>query len=192
MKKTYQIKIFLKGSQPRIWRRILVSPETPLPDFHKIIQSTMGWTNYHLHQFRKGDAIYSPKLEDDDFWGDMDKIDYSTKKVSDLLKKEKDKIIYDYDFGDGWTHDILLEKIIMDQEFDYLPVCIKGKNNCPPEDCGGIWGYEYLLETLNNPEAKNYEETIEWVGEDFDPEYFNKDEINDKLRSKNFGCFDFY
>ena len=181
-KRTYQIQIALKGSKPKIWRRILISSDTLLPDFHYVIQAVMGWTNSHLHQFIKNRTFYTQRLEDDDYWEEMNNVDYSEMKISDLLKKEKDKIIYEYDFGDGWLHDIILEKIDTTGENKILPVCLIGKNNCPPEDCGGIWGYANMLEILKHPDHEEYEEYIEWLGGEFDPKYFNKDEINDVLR----------
>ncbi len=189
-KKTLQIQIVLRGSKPKIWRRILVPSDLLLPDFHKIIQTTMGWTNTHLHQFIKNRTFYIQK--DDDFWEETNNVDYSEVKISDLLKKEKDKIIYEYDFGDGWEHDIILEKIDTNRENQNIPVCLDGKNNCPPEDCGGIWGYSEMLEILKHPDHEQYEEYLEWLGEEFDPKYFDKNEINEMLKTKNFGCFELF
>jgi hypothetical protein len=105
-KKIYQIQIALKEFKPRIWRRILIPSNLLLSDFHKIIQTTMGWTNSHLHQFIKNGTFYTRKMVDDDLWDEMDNFDYKKMKILDLLKKEKEKIIYEYDFGDSWEHDI--------------------------------------------------------------------------------------
>ena len=122
-KKTYQIKISLRGSKPKIWRLILVPSDLLLSDFHKIIQTTMGWTNSHLHQFIKNRTFYSRRMADDDFWGEMDNVDYLKIKISDLLKKEKDRIIYEYDIGDSWEHDISLVKIEPNKDSGNIPVC---------------------------------------------------------------------
>jgi len=178
----YQIQIALKGSKPKIWRRVLVPSDTSLVDLHYIIQIAMGWENAHLHQFIKGRTYYAEKMEDDDFWDMGNNVDYSDMKVSDLLKKEKDKMVYEYDFGDGWEHNVVLEKILpADKDMEY-PVCIKGKMNCPPEDCGGIWGYYELLEILNDPKHPDHKQMFEWMGEEeFDPEYFDLKEVNDHL-----------
>ena len=177
----YQVQIALKGSKPKIWRRLLVSSDTLLSAFHTIIQLAMGWTNSHLHQFIHDQNYYSVKMQDDDFWDDYDNIDYKGIKISGLLSEEGERIIYEYDFGDGWEHNITLEKILpVDNEAKY-PVCIAGKMNCPPEDCGGIWGYYRMLEALKNPEDEEYEDYGEWLGDDFDPAYFDKEEINRKL-----------
>ena len=189
-KSIYQIQIALKGFKPKIWRRILVASDLPLSDFHKIIQTTMGWTNSHLHQFIKNRTYYSPKMEDDDFWEESGSLHYEDLKISDLLEKEKDKIIYEYDFGDGWMHDIMLEKILPFDKNIKNPICIAGKNSCPPEDCGGIWGYAEIFEILSNPEHKEYESYVEWLGGDFDPEFFDKEEVNELLQEEDYGCFE--
>jgi hypothetical protein len=186
----FQIQIALKGSKPKIWRRILIPSDLLLLDFHKIIQTTMGWTNSHLHQFIKSRTFYSIKQPDDDMWDEMDNVDYMKEKIriSDLLKGEKDKIIYEYDLGDGWEHDIIVEKILPIDNMIKYPICLAGKMSCPPEDCGGIWGYSDILEILKQPNHEEYESYIEWLGDDFDPEYFSADDINKMLQKKDFGC----
>ncbi len=190
MKKIYQIQIALKNFKPRIWRRILVPSDVSLSEFHKIIQTTMGWTNSHLHEFIKDRTYYTVKMEGDDMWDDEISVDYKDIKICDLLKDEKEKIFYEYDFGDGWSHGIVLEKILLFDDRIKYPVCIKGKMNCPPEDCGGVWGYADLLEVLKNPDHEEYEEFVELYGDDFDPEHFDKDEVNELLREKNYGCWE--
>ncbi len=180
-KKIFQIQIALKGFKPKIWRRILIPSDFLLSDFHLIIQITMGWTNSHLHQFIINRTFYTQRMQDDDLWDEMDNVDYKKMKISDLLKKEKEKIVYEYDFGDSWEHDIILEKILpIDNNLKY-PVCLTGKMNCPPEDCGGVWGYFDMLKVLKDPDHEEYESYIEWLGEEFDPEFFDKNEINKLL-----------
>ncbi len=184
--KIYQIKANLKDSRPNIWRRILIPSDLLMSDFHYVLQSTMGWFNAHLHQFIYDGEYYTQKLPDNFMMDDFG-IDYEGMKVSDFLSREKDKMVYEYDFGDGWRHDIVLEKITDADPKQYYPVCIKGKMNCPPEDCGGVWGYANMLEILSDPKHEQYEEISEWIGGDFDPNYFNLDEINDFLREDNYG-----
>lgn len=176
--------------EPIIWRRVQVPSDVLLPDLHKIIQTAMGWENAHLHQFiTKDDEIYA--LPSDDDWTIVPVKDYQKVKLEDVLKDKKDSMIYEYDFGDSWNHLILLEKILpFDKKIRY-PVCIDGEMNCPPEDCGGVWGYEEMLEVLEDPEDEEYEEYLEWLGEEFDPEYFDKDEVNYYLQSKDYGCIEF-
>lgn len=190
-KKIYQVQIALKGFKPKIWRRLLIPSDLLLSDFHKIIQTSMGWTNSHLHQFIKNRTFYTERMLDDDYWDEMDNIDYKFIRISDLLKKEKGRITYEYDFGDGWEHNIILEKILpVDSNVNY-PVCVKGKMNCPPEDCGGVWGYANMLEILEQPKHEEYESFIEWLGDEFDPEYFEMEEINEMLSEDNYGLFKF-
>ncbi len=191
IKKVYQVQVALKGFKPKIWRRLLIPSDLLLSDFHKIIQTSIGWTNSHLHQFIKNRTFYTERMPNDDSWNEMNNVDYKKIKISDLLKKEKEKIVYEYDFGDSWEHDIILEKILpLDDKMNY-PVCLKGKMNCPPEDCGGVWGYSEMLEILKQPDHEEYESYIEWLGGEFDPEYFDKDKVNELLREKNYGCFKF-
>lgn len=191
-KQIYQIQILLQDSKPRIWRRVLVSSDMLLPDLHKVIQTTMGWVNAHLHQFIKNGRFYTLKMDDDIYWDELDNVDYKNIRISELLSKEKERIQYEYDFGDSWKHSIILEKILpFDKNMKY-PVCLKGKMNCPPEDCGGVWGYANMLEILKNPEHEEYEEFAEWLEEDFDPEHFDIEEVNEMLQSENYGCFSFF
>ena len=182
-KQIYQIQIVLKNSKPKIWRRVLVNSGILLVDFHKIIQTTMGWTNSHLHQFEKGRTIYAPKEFVLEETNDSMKVSLNT-----LLKKENEKIKYEYDFGDSWSHYIILEKILPFEKTTELPRCIGGKRNCPPEDCGGIWGYTDLLEIISNPKHKEHKEMMEWLGGDFDPDYFDIQEINGLLKEEDYGC----
>lgn len=175
----YQIKISLIGLKPPIWRTVLVPSDLGLEDFHDVIQIVMGWTDSHLHQFIANNVFYG--IPDDDFGMGMEIEDESKYKLSQLLSKEKDIITYEYDFGDSWEHKILLEKILPFDTKTNLPVCIKGKRACPPEDCGGVWGYEELLETISNIEHPEHEDMLEWLGGEFDPEEFDLAEINDDL-----------
>ena len=182
--KIYQIKISLSYLKPKIWRRLLIPADILLPDLHKVIQTAMGWTNSHLHQFIDNKKFYCLPFEDDE----MPSIDYREIKLSRFLKKEKDRLIYEYDFGDGWQHEILLEKILPPDKNFKFPVCLEGKRNCPPEDVGGFGGYENLLEILKNPADDEYESYIEWLGGEFDPEYFDINEVNELLKEEDFGC----
>jgi hypothetical protein len=156
-----------------------------LSDLHKVIQTVMGWSNDHLHAFRIGRVAYAtPDRESMMFERDSRNV-----PLHDVIRTEKEKFFYEYDFGDGWEHTIVLEKIVpRDRELTY-PRCVKGKRNCPPEDCGGPWGYANLLRILGDPAAEEHEEYTEWAGEDFDPEEFNLDLINVELQTKDYGCY---
>ncbi|HEY86396.1 MAG TPA: plasmid pRiA4b ORF-3 family protein [Chloroflexi bacterium] len=173
----YQIKINLKGAKPPIWRRVLVTDATTLAQMHDIIQTAMGWDDYHLHQFTVG-GRYFGRSSPEDFYPMQDERKYTLRQI---VTGVKFKFLYEYDFGDGWEHELLVEKILpLDPESDY-PRCIKGKRACPPEDVGGVWGYEGFVEAIKNPKHPEHEDMLEWVGE-FDPEAFDLDEVNARLK----------
>jgi hypothetical protein len=176
----YQIKVTLKGSKPPIWRRIQVSCNTTLAELHHILQAVMGWWDYHLHQFIVGRTYYGvPDPNYDDFMDMRDESEVRLNQIAD----EGSKFIYEYDFGDSWEHVLLVEKVLEPEPGQQYPVCIKGKRARPPEDVGGIWGYEEFLEAIRDPDHSEHDEYLEWVGGEFDPEAFNLDEINAALRN---------
>jgi hypothetical protein len=173
--KTYQIKIGLMDAKPPIWRRVLIADSVPLPTLHEVIQTVMGWDNYHLHQFRAGGIYYG--TPDPEF--DMADIrDESRYRLNQLLKQEKDSLIYEYDFGDSWEHKITLEKVLPFDPADTLPRCIKGKGACPPEDVGGIFGYYGFLDAVRDTAHPEHQEMLEWIGGEFDPDDFDLEEVN--------------
>lgn len=178
--KIYQFKITLRDSKPPIWRRIQVPETYTFWDLHVAIQDSFGWLDYHIHEFEILHPTSKRKvrigLPDEDFGRDV--LANWKQKISDYFSLENKKSDYLYDFGDNWKHIVTLEKILPRNKEVKYPMCVKGKRACPPEDCGGIWGYEGLLEILQNPNHEEYKETCEWVGTDFNPEHFNKDEIN--------------
>ena len=176
LRAVYQLKVTLQGVKPPIWRRLLVPSHLTLGRLHEVLQIAMGWTDSHLHQFISDGVFYGMPGEELDFG--MEIKNENKFKLNQLLKKEKDSFIYEYDFGDGWEHKVSLEKILPHDANISLPQCIKGKRACPPEDCGGIWGYHDLLEIFKDPENPDYEEMSEWLGEGFDPEALDLDEIN--------------
>jgi hypothetical protein len=177
----YQLKVTLTRSRPPIWRRILIASDADLGLFHYILQDVMGWTDSHLHQFIAGGVMYSTPYDEFADEIGMEIRDESKYKLSQVLKKEKASLTYEYDFGDSWEHKIVLEKILPHDDSIQTPSCIKGKRACPPEDCGGVWGYENLITIIQDPKHPEYEEMREWLAEDFDPEHFDLDEINEAL-----------
>lgn len=179
---SYIFKIKLRGvSKPTVWRRVSVPESYTFAEFHLIIQTAFGWENCHLYEFV--DTLFRPtyriaESSHFEFCGERDVLNADETAISDYLKSVGDKCVYTYDFGDGWEHDVLLEKIEDDGICD--PSCIAGKGLCPPENCGGVYGYERLKELAEaeslSPEDK---ELFEWYGFDhdcFDPEYFDLDE----------------
>ncbi len=174
----YQIKITLKHSRPPIWRRIQVRGDTKLGGLHDILQIVMGWEDDHLHAFRaKGVAYGEP---DPGFPGDM----RNERNVRlDKIAAAGETIHYEYDFGDGWQHELKIEKVLPPEADARYPRCLAGKRACPPEDCGGVPGYERMLEILANPNPgdEEYEDIAEWLGGDFDAEAFDLEVVNKEL-----------
>ena len=178
----YQIKVTLNGSKPPIWRRILAPGDITLEKFHYMLQVAMGWTDSHLHQFIVGQTYFGQPHPD---YG-LDMQDERRVNLNQIVPGEGFKFRYEYDFGDSWLHNLLVEKVLEPEPGQQYPVCIKGKRACPPEDMGGIWIYNYFLESIQNPDHPDYpgnEDFLEWVGGEFDPEEFDLDETNQILRN---------
>jgi len=188
-KTIYQIHLKLKGSKPNIWRRLLVPSDVPLSDLHKIIQTTMGWTNSHLHQFIKDRTFYEPTPPVDDLC-DSSGTDYTGLTLDELLKTKNDTMTYEYDFGDGWEHEIKLEAILPADEKGTLPKCTAGAMACPPEDCGGIWGFKEFKKIMKTPDHPEYEDYAEWYEGEFDPKMFDMEEVNEMLKDENYGVLE--
>jgi yecA family protein len=172
----YQIKVSLQGAKPPIWRRILVPGNTSLEKLHHIIQICMGWDNCHLHQFLIDGTCYSLPDEDDIMRTSRPKNEAAF-SLHDLGDKIQPRFQYIYDFGDNWLHQIEVEKTVSPEKGKPYPQLVAGRRSCPPEDSGGLPGYQELLAILDNPEDYRYEEMTDWAGEDFDPAGFGKDEI---------------
>lgn len=172
----YQLKITLRDSKPPIWRRVLVPGSIRLDALHDVIQSAMGWTNSHLHAFEiDGGQFGVPDP-------DLEMENERKFRLDQLVPDEGGKFVYNYDFGDSWDHTILVEKILPPTPDMDLPVCLTGKRACPPEDCGGVWGYAELIEVMQNPKHPDYKEMREWLGGKLAPEAFSVDEVNRRLR----------
>lgn len=168
----FQFKITLLGVKPPIWRRIQIQDCT-LTDLHEYIQAAFGWENYHLHQFEIEGMQYSQRAPDgDDF--DMDFEDETDVLLSKLLTKSSRmaRWIYEYDFGDGWRHEVLFEGFPPIDPKAKVPVCLEGERACPPEDCGGPPGYANYLDAITDREHEQYEEMLDWRGP-FDPLVFD-------------------
>lgn len=177
-KQVYRIKITLQGSKPPIWRRVEVPADIRLSALHEVLQDVMGWEGEHLHQFMIGRECYGGEMLADQ--GDVE--DEDEVKLNTLIKKEKEKFLYEYDFGDSWEHRLEVERILPADPDVHYPRCVAGKRACPPEDCGGVWGYAELLEAIRDPAHPEHEDMLEWVGGEFDPEEFNLEAVNELLR----------
>jgi len=187
-KEICQFKITLKHSDPLVWRRIQVPADYTFWALHCAIQDALGWCGYHLHVFCFTDKnnnyrpinIELPSPDNDQYIKDF--VDERTALISDYFGKISKQCVYEYDFGDGWEHTIILEKVISAESKEKYPKMIAGANACPPEDCGGIGGYYDLLEILKDPKNPEYNEFREWLGleepdDNFDPTSFNPDEV---------------
>jgi hypothetical protein len=175
----YQLKITLRGvAKPPIWRRIAVPAGLTLDLLHEVIQQAMGWEDGHLHVFSTPYRDYG--IPDPDLgYADERKV-----TVGEVLAGPGATMLYAYDFGDGWEHDVVLEKVLPPDLVVGLS-CLAGKGACPPEDCGGAWGYASLKEALADPTHEEHEDLLDWLGldsaADFDPAQFSLDEVNARL-----------
>ena len=174
----YQLKITLRDARPPIWRRVQVANDITLGKLHKIIQVAMGWYSCHMHEFEILGEAYGEPMPD----YDLDIRSERNVRLNTFVTGEKFKFSYLYDMGDGWDHQILVEKVLPADPEVHYPICIKGKRACPPEDCGGVWGYAELLGTLSDPENPEHEEMMEWVGGDFNAEAFDLAGTNQQLK----------
>ena len=172
------LKVTLLEVDPPVWRRFAVAATVTLPRLHGILQEVMGWQDCHLHQFFFGDECYGPT--DPDWPSDM--VEERGKRLSTLLARSGDGFTYEYDFGDGWRHRVEAVGDVDAATLDQLPVCLDGARACPPEDCGGTWGYEEFLDAIGDPAHEEHEGLLEWVGGGFDAEAFDRAAVNDLLR----------
>jgi hypothetical protein len=179
-KNIYQLKISLKYTRPLVWRRIQLYGDITLAKLHRILQTVMGWYDSHLHQFIVGRTCYGIPSRDD-FLG-MDLKDERKVTLNQILTRPKQKMIYEYDFGDGWEHEILLERVLAPEPGVRYPRCLDAARACPPEDCGGTGGYENFLAAIRDPNHEEHEEYLEWIGGEFDPEQFDLADVNAALR----------
>lgn len=176
-----QLKISLRGTNPPIWRRVQVEKTITFEGLHEVIQIAMGWTNSHLHEFNlPGIRIGQPLDElDDDFNDGL--MDEAMITLESVLTDRKQTFDYTYDFGDSWDHTLLVEKQLAGEASIAYPICIGGKLNCPPEDCGGIPGFYQLLDIINNKRHPERQEMLEWLGGVYDAQQFDQQEVNQQL-----------
>jgi hypothetical protein len=174
--RSYQLKVTLKDSDPPIWRRVVVPEDMTLAKLHLVLQISMGWENYHMHAFTVGKQQFGER-------GMLDGAkDEAKVRLNEVFAKVGGKIAYEYDFGDGWEHEIALESILSDASQPTAAVCLEGQRACPPEDCGGIYGYADILEAISDKKHPEYKQLREWLGGPFDPERFDVRAVNSRLK----------
>ncbi|MBS0205773.1 MAG: MarR family transcriptional regulator [Planctomycetes bacterium] len=175
----YRLKITLQDTAPAIWRRI-ETKDVPLERLHALIQTAMGWTNSHLHQFEIAGRRYTdPRLTMDD----PDAIDYRGVRISDLVAKQGAKLRmgYEYDFGDSWQHEVLLENVIESEPGTSYPRCVDGGGACPPEDIGGVYGFADYVEAITKPSHSMHDDYLESYGP-FDPAKFDVAKATQRMK----------
>jgi hypothetical protein len=175
----FVLKVSLRGAKPPIWRRLRVPARATLDAVHEVLQVSFGWTDDHLHVFESAGRRYSARSVET-AWEEPDG-DESRIRLADLLGAPGDRLRYEYDFGDSWEHDIVLEQVVPD-DGGSVAVCVAGRRAGPPEDSGGVWGYAELCATLADPEHPDHDERMAWVGRRFDPAHFDQRKVNSILR----------
>jgi hypothetical protein len=171
----YQIKVVLLHSRPPIWRRLQIESNVTLDRLHDTLQMMMGWTNSHLHGFRvpqpsqRGTRRRLLPIE---------RGDEKATRLDALLRRPNDWLVYDYDFGDSWEHEVLLEAIRPRPSSTRLPMVLAGRGACPPEDVGGLSGYYHFLKVIKDPNHPEHKDMLEWAGKDFDPAAFDVQDAN--------------
>ncbi len=181
----YEIKMFLADSDPPIWRRLALRSDMTLAKLPDVIQIVMGWQNCHLHQFIVGD-------KDPTYYGVPDMglmadlgpqtLDDAKVRLRDIVRRRGSRFIYEYDFGDSWIHGLEVVEVKPLEKGARYPVCLAGERAGPPDDCGGVWGYDNLLQAIADPKHEDHDELLEWIGGEFDPEAFDLDEVNTALK----------
>lgn len=175
-KQVYQFKITLEDIKPAIWRRVQVDSDITLRQLSFIIQTAMGWVGGHLHLFYVGAGQYGPPDEDSEGLNDD-----SLAALSKLPAAKLKKFVYEYDMGDGWRHTLKLEAVLPAEPGKIYPLCLAGERACPPEDCGGVYGYEDFLKAIKDKKHPEHKEKLDWIGGSFDPELFDLEETNAAL-----------
>jgi len=175
-----QFKITLQEIKPSIWRRIQISDLASFWDLHVAIQDAMGWLDCHLHHFEVNHSITHgkqymgiPAYDDFDILNTLPSWEY---KVRDYLVINQ-KMVYAYDYGDGWQHLVEYEGLHNKEPNSTYPTCLAGERACPPEDVGGVWGYDRFLAAIKNPSHPEHKRLLEWVGELFNAEHFVPGEV---------------
>jgi hypothetical protein len=173
----HELRVTLLDVTPPVWRQIRVPSALPLSTVHAVIQIAFGWEDIHLHEWRVGESTYG--LSDEDSWGE-DLGDESSAVLGELAPLDS-VLRYDYDFGDGWEHLVEVTAVVPYSGSVAPVACLGGARACPPEDCGGPFGYEHLLDALRDPEDAEHDEVVEWLGDHFDPAAFDQTSVNNRL-----------
>jgi hypothetical protein len=175
----YLLCVSMVGTGSEIWRTVLVPDDYTLAHLHVILQTTMNWLDYHLHEFEINDKTYGRPDYDDQAEGLLDE---RVVTLGAVLAASRQPFSYAYDFGDGWRLSLTVQEILRREPKTLYPQCVAGRRSAPPEDVGGISGYERFLEAIADPSDEEHDEQLEWVGGAFDPEGFDLEYVNNELR----------
>lgn len=157
----------------------MVPGSLTLAKLHLLIQGAFDWEDYHLHRFEIHGLQYGPS--DDDY--DEEMLDENEWRIFQLLRVG-DHFIYDYDFGDNWVHDIVVEGAENTSRTLKKALCLDGARARPPEDVGGVSGFGHFLEVMNNPRHEEYVDYVQWHGERFKPDLFSLFDTNARVQSR--------
>ncbi len=181
---TYRIRVDLQDAKPPIWRRLEVASDLTLDRVHHILQTAIGWTDSHLHEFASGATATDRLAEHYRPTNSIDEglagVDETSVRLDEVLVDPGDRLFYLYDFGDDWMHTLRLEAVEPREPERPAALVIGGARACPPEDCGGVWRYRDLLHVVHDP-GPDDGELLAWIGPDFDPERFDMDAVNAAL-----------
>ncbi len=175
-KSVYQLKATILDIKPPVWRRLVVRDDSTLAELHDVLQAAFGWWDYHLHEFEIGGVRYG--VDDGEDWNPPK--DERRAKLRTLVQ-EGSTFLYVYDFGDYWRHRIVVEKVLAAEAGRRYPACTGGRRACPPEDCGGPWGYQEFLAAIVDPDHEEHDSMLEWVAGSFDPDAVEAGEFRLRL-----------
>lgn len=178
----YELMVSLNFVEPRVWRRLWVPDSLTLAQLHLVIQTAMGWTNSHLHEFEIAGKRYEPVDEQAQMHGPAG-LDETHVRLTEVLGPEVASFMYTYDFGDNWRHTVLIERRKrVNESINAWPMCVAGQRACPPEDVGGSGGYQDFLEAIGDPAHEEHIAMWRWNGGPFDPNGFDLNRVNAVLR----------
>lgn len=173
----HTLRVSLRDVTPEVWRHVRVRSDLPLPKFSQVLEQVMGWYGHHLHLFDVRGLQFGVPDEDADYL-----INEKAATVKHVLPEIGSELRWDYDFGDGWEHDVIVVAIEAASNANVKTLCLAGERACPPEDCGGIPGYAQLLEALADVKHPEHAAVVEWTPAGFDPEAFDLVEVNRRIR----------
>jgi hypothetical protein len=170
----FELRVTLRHVEPPVWRAVRVPADAPLVVLHEVLQTTLGWTNSHLHEFRVGDIRFGILDTDDERFC----VDERAAPLGAVARLGS-AFVYHYDFGDDWEHDVAVERVVPRGEDTIC--CTGGARACPPEDCGGPHGYAHMLQVLANPRDEEHADMKLWAPRRFDAEKFDASAVNKRL-----------